>query len=119
MRLLELEARTYIGKEYRDFMKSQEEDEEEGNEWKRALMDESNKSVPKAYPSRILINPNKFITAIESYSLEEMVNNPEGPQFDSVDLCLEDGIQISLVGNMDDFLEKWNEYHEKDENKSA
>lgn len=112
MRLLELEARTYIGKEYRDFLKSQEEDLEEGNEWKRDLLD---RSAPKAYPSRILINPAKFITAIESYSLEEMTNNPETPEFDSVDLCLEDGLQISIIGNMEDFLDKWNAFHEDNE----
>ena len=38
--------------------------------------------------------------AIESCSVEELTNNPDDPQFDSVDLCLEDGIQLSLVGNM-------------------
>ncbi len=107
MKLLELEARTYIGKEYRDYLKSQEDAQEEGNEWKRDL---GPSSAPKAYPSRILVHPDRVIMAIESYSIEEMINNPEEPQFDSVDLCLEDGIQISLTGDLDDFSTKWNEY---------
>lgn len=109
MRLLELEARTYIGKEYRDYLKSQEEDQEEGNEWKKDLFD---KAVPRVYPSRILVNPASIISAIESYSIEEMVTNPDNPTFDSVDLCLADGLQVSLVGDMDAFLDRWDAFHE-------
>ena len=116
MKLLELEVRTYIGKEYKDYLKSQqtqEEDLPEGDEWKRGLEEfQEKKTAPKAYPSRILINPAKFLTAIETYSIEEMANNPDNPQYDAVDVCLEDGLQISVVGTLDQFVEKWNKHHE-------
>lgn len=110
MRLLELEVRTYIGKDYKNYMQSQQEDLPEGDEWKAEVEDFQVK-VPKAYPSRILINPAKFLSAIETYSIEEMANNPENPQYDAVDVCMEDGLQISVVGTLEEFQEKWNKYH--------
>ncbi len=103
MKLLELEARTYIGREFKEYLKSQEDIDEEGNEWKKVIKDVN---IPKAYPSKLLVDPNKIIMAIESYSVEELANNPEAPEFDSVDLCLEDGIQLSLVGNLKSFTTK-------------
>lgn len=114
MRLLELEVRTYVGKEYKDYLKSQQqEDLPEGDEWKRDMEEfNAQKKAPKAYPSRILINPAKFLTAIETYSIEEMANNPYDPQYDAVDICLEDGLQISAVGTLDQFIAKWNKHHE-------
>jgi len=112
MRLLELEARTYIGKEYRDYLRAQEVDKEEGNEWKKDLYENR---VPRVYPCRIMVNPKSVISAIESYSIEEMVTNPENPRFDSVDLCLEDGLQISLTCNMDEFMGKWSDFNKESE----
>ena len=110
LKLLELEVRTYIGKEYKDYLRSQQEDLPEGDEWK-AEVEDYKVEVPKAYPSRILINTSKFLSAIETYSIEEMANNPEHPTYDSVDVCLEDGLQISVVGTLDEFIEKWEEHH--------
>ena len=117
-KLLELEIRTYLGKEYRDYLKSQEDDEvQEGDEWKRDLGLDA-KNVPRAYPSRILIDPSKFIAAIETSSLEELAEHPDNPGLDSVDLCLEDGLQLSIIGNLDVFKKKWTAFHKaKVENK--
>lgn len=109
MKLLELEARTYIGREYKEFLKSQEDIDEDGNEWKRNL----DIHVPKTYPSKVMIDPERIVMAIESYSFEEMMGNPETPEFDSVDLCLMDGVQISLVGNMEHFKAKLAEFYEE------
>jgi hypothetical protein len=106
--LIELEARTYLGKEYKAYFKSQEDSEEEGNEWKKDIEEPM---IPKTYPSRVFVDPKRIIMAIESYSLEEMANNPEDPHFDSVDLCLEDGIQLSIVGGLNDLQEKIDEYY--------
>lgn len=111
MKLLELEVRTYIGKEYKDYLRSQQEDLPEGDEWKRDL-EEAKVGAPKAYPSRILINPDKFLSAIETYSIEELANNPDNPTYDAVDVCLEDGLQLSVVGTLDEFIDKWNQHHE-------
>ena len=77
------------------------------------------KSVPKAYPSRILIDPSKFIAAIETSSLEELAENPENPAMDSVDLCLSDGLQLSIIGNLDRFAKKWNDFHKIKETKKV
>lgn len=109
MKLLELEARTYIGREYKEYLRSQEEDSEEGNEWKKSL---GPTVVPKTYPSRVLVDPARIIMAIESYSVEELAANPEHPEFDTVDLCLMDGVQLSIVGNLDSFQSKLNEFNE-------
>ena len=109
-KLLELEIRTYLGKEYRDYLKSQDEEPQEGDEWKRDLgLDATN--VPRAYPSRILIDPSRFVAAIETSSLEELAEHPDNPAMDSVDLCLEEGLQLSIIGNLDSFLKRWNKFH--------
>lgn len=114
MRLLEVEVRTYVGKDYKNYLKSQQEDLPEGDEWK-AEVDDYQVQVPKVYPSRMLINPAKFLTAIETYSIEELATNPDDPQYDSVDICLEDGLQISVVGTLDQFKDRWNKHHEVNE----
>ncbi len=111
MKLLQLETRTYTGREYKEFMRSQEETEEEGNEWKKALGD--GPKMPRAHRSRVLIDPTRIIMAVESCSLEELTNNPEEPTFDSVDLCLEDGIQLSLTCDMDEFIDICNALDEE------
>lgn len=118
MSLLELEIRTYLGKEYRDYLKSQEEDPQEGDEWKRELGLDT-KGVPKAYPSRILIDPRRFIAAIETSSLEELAENPDEPGLDSVDLCLDDGLQLSIIGSLDEFKKKWDKHHKQQINKES
>jgi len=110
MRLLQLEIRTYTGKAYKEYLRSQEDIEEEGNEWKKSMIDEA--KVPKAHFSRVLVDPTRIIMAVESCSIEEITNNPESPEFDSVDLCLEDGIQLSLTCNMDEFIDICNELEE-------
>lgn len=109
MRFIEVEARTYIGREYKDYLKSQEEADDEGNEWKRAL---DPVPVPKAHPSRVLIPPDDIIMAIETCSMEALARDSEDPEFDSVDLCLIDGIQLNLVGTLDDLKDKLEEYYE-------
>lgn len=110
-RLLELKVRTYISRDYVDYFDKQDTELPEGDEWKKDLL-ETNTKVPKTYPARILINPNKFLTAIETYSLEELHNNPDNPTFDTVDLCLEDGIQVQILGNLNEFQKKYNAFYE-------
>lgn len=99
--MLQLETRTYIGKEYKEYLRSQEELDQDGNEWKKSIDDPI---VPTAFRARVLIDPKRIIMAVESSSLEELSRNPDFPEFDSVDLCLEDGIQLSLTCNMDEFI---------------
>ena len=72
-------------------------------------------NVPRAYPSRILIDPSKFIAAIETSSLEELAEHPDNPAMDSVDLCLSEGLQLSIIGDLDSFQKKWNKFHAQKE----
>lgn len=109
MRFIELEARTYIGREYKDYLKSQEDIDEEGNEWKRNI----DVPVPKAHPSRVLVAPDDIVMAIETCSMEALAKDSENPEFDSVDICLMDGVQLNLVGTLDDLYEKLEEFYER------
>ena len=111
MRFIELEVRTYIGTEYKNYLKSQEDLDEEGNEWKRNI----EVPVPKAHPSRVLVDPDDIIMAIETCSMEALANDPENPEYDSVDVCLIDGIQLNVVGSLDDFNTKLREFYENKE----
>lgn len=113
MRLLELNARTYVGKDYNEFLRSREEEDQEGNEWKQLL---GPQKVPTQYPCRVLVDPNRITMAMESYSIEEMTAHPEDPSVDTVLLCLEDGTTLSLIGDMDDFMTRLDEFNELDQN---
>lgn len=105
-RRLELLARTYTGKSYKDWLDSQKE-AQEGDEWKQY----DTPPIPTTYPSRVWINPDKIILAIETYSIEEMYNNPDEPSFDTVDLYIEDEVNISIISTLEELNTKLEEFY--------
>ena len=106
-KFLELEIRTYQGKEYKDYLQGQEDTEDEGNEWKKALI-----NVPKSTPTKVLLFDTSVMqVAIETASIEATEENPEKPINDSVDLYLKEGLILTLVGDMNKFKKKLKEFY--------
>ena len=94
-----------MSKDYNQYLDSQEDNEEydASESWKKDLEDEESKVPPKSFPARVAIDAEQISAYVETYSLEALYNNKENPQFDSIDLILKDGLQITIIGTMEEF----------------
>ena len=102
---LELSVRTYLGKEYRDYIKGMDESEEE--EWKKHAV-----VVPTSTASRMLLfDPSLMEVAIEVSSIEAAEAHPEAPKCDSVDLYIKGGMVVTLAENMKNFEKKLKKFY--------
>lgn len=111
MKLLELQTKTYMGKEYRDYIQAlMRENDDDLEQWQKD-MNESEIIPPKEYRSRVFINPDLIMTYVETFSLEQMHNNPKNPKFDTIDICMSDGLNLTVVDTIENFQAKLEQYY--------
>lgn len=113
-RFLELTLRTYLGKDYKkyiDQISKKETDYEEADEWKKYLNDEEEVEPPKVHPTRVFLDPNEIISYVETFSMEEAAKNPDNPIYDTVDIHMYDGIQVSIISTLDEFNQKLKDFY--------
>ncbi len=109
---LELLTRTYIGKEFRQYINDTEPDNlPEGDEWKATLKEDI--EAPKGHLTRMYINPGDIRSYSETFSLEEMHNNPENPALDSVEVTFHWGESLCFAISIEQFHKKLKAYYKK------
>ena len=111
--LIEFKTVTYLGKDFREYLDSQEKPEyDPEDDWKRAL-DEPAKpaQLPKGFTSRVLVNPEAITSCIETFSLTESQRSPKNPKFDALDLYLDNGVNITVLGTISEFNAKLEKYY--------
>lgn len=106
--MLELNIRTYTEKSLEEYFRKEEDEEEEL--WKKDLEE---KKLPKHRLSKIRINPDKIISIVESYSLEEADKDPDNPKYDSLHIKLEGDTNFTVTETLVSFDKKLREYKER------
>lgn len=122
MRFLRVNTKTYMGKELSEYISAvrKRDDLQDEEDWKRSQYDAEDIKPPKAYISRVGIIPDDIKSYVEISSIEETYRNPDDPQFDCLDVTMENGMQISVMGTLEEFEQKLQEfYNKKDENNIA
>ena len=111
-KFLELEVRTYMGKEYREYEKKMDELEDPENEdWKKEQI-ENDIIAPISKPSKVLIfDPKIMELGIENSSIEAVEENREDPKFDTVDLYLSNGLVLSIIGTINSLKKKVEKFY--------
>lgn len=109
MKLLEIVARTYIEKDYTNYLNSEENSmDEEMDEFEKILFEEEKSksnlpTLPKEYHCKVMLDPSRITAAMESYSIAELSKKNKKLKVDTVVLHLEDGATVYMIGTMEDF----------------
>lgn len=118
-KFIQLITKTYIGKEFREYIdRSNPDNLDESERWKKDLYENEEieeVKLPKAHTSRVMVDPDSILSMTETFSLEEMHRNKNNPRYDSVDIAMLDGLQISVVGTLDEIQEQLEEFYNNNE----
>ena len=109
--LVEFKTAVYPAKEYQDYIKKMYPDSENGEEieqWQRDIYrDEA--TFPDMRFASIFIDPQEVVTVIEVSSLKEMHDNPDEPGFDSLELFMNEGVNVQIICTKKEFIKKLKE----------
>lgn len=108
-RFLYFKTKTYRSRDYQDYINNMDNNSGEGIDetelWKQEETFSSSEetNTPKPFVARVAIDPDLIISYIETCSIEEYYKNKENPKFDCIDIMLADGINITVIGTLDEF----------------
>ncbi len=116
--IIEIPVITYVAKEYDQFLDDldeispSEEEYREGDEWKKALASSEERDVSNLIPPRIfiakaLINTEDIILVNEASSIPSVINSPDIPVYDCLEITLDNDIKITCQLSIEEFKKLW------------